>query len=144
MRMWLTIGLPLVTLLFTPALGDGAGGKRRAEQAWAKQTATDFLGVYLRGPAAQAEQLLTPELRRLPKDVLDGQLFEAHNLGYRRAEVKAESLAPDRDEAVFRGELLTEKAERAAVFTVRVTRGTDGKWRVGFFHFVERPAAAKK
>jgi hypothetical protein len=126
---------------------DGEGNKRRAELDWAKQTATDFLGAYLHGPTIQAVQLLTPEFRKLPGDVLEAILLDARNSGFRRAEVKTELLAPGRNEAVFRGELFTEKADRVADFTVRVSKGSEGTWRVSFFRFEERaakPAPPKK
>ena len=137
----------LTALLLAAAYADGKGDKGKAELAWAKQTATDFIEAYLHGPDTQAEQLLSPELHKMNKEGLQGQLLAAQNVGYRRAEVKSEVLAPARDEAVFRGELYTEKADRVADLTIRVTKGADGKWRVSFFRFLERrraPEPSKK
>jgi hypothetical protein len=110
---------------------------KKAELAWAKEVATDFLNAGLSGNYASAEVLATAEFKKAlqesgPSSVTFLLSSAAAGGGAESWSITTEEIAPDRDEAVFRGSLKGKKGE--AAFSVRVVKEKDGgKWRVGFF-----------
>jgi hypothetical protein len=110
---------------------------KKAELAWAKEVAADFLSAGLSGNYASAEALATPEFKKTlqesgPTSVTSLLSSAAAGGGAESWSISTEEIAPDKDEAMFRGTFRGKKGE--AAFSVRVIKEKDGgKWRVGFF-----------
>jgi len=108
---------------------------KKVELAWAKEVATDFLNAGLGGNYASAEALATAEFKKTlqesgPTSVTF--ILSSAAGGAESWSTTTEEIAPDKDEAVFRGTFRGKKGE--ATFSVRVVKEKDGgKWRVSFF-----------
>ena len=108
---------------------------KKAELAWAKEVATDFLNAGLTGNYAGAEALATPEFKKTLKESGPSSVTFILSSAAGGAEswaIATEEIAPDKDKAVFRGSFKGKKGE--ATFSLRVVKEKDGgKWRVSFF-----------
>jgi hypothetical protein len=129
--------LALCWLLVCTAVGVGETDPRKeAELKWAKEVATDFLNAGVQSHYQNAETLLTADYRKALKEghvslavqfrdlILDGKAeFWSINVA---------EMAPDKDEALFRG--ATRGKKGGATFALRVVKEKEGgKWRVAFF-----------
>lgn len=127
-------GVVLCGLAVSAARGED---DKKAELAWAKEVATDFLNAGLGGNYASAETLATAEFKKTlhesgPSSVTFLLSSAAAGGGAESWSITTEEIAPDKDEAVFRGAFRGKKGE--AAFSVRVVKEKDGgKWRVSFF-----------
>jgi hypothetical protein len=144
------LALACVLLSCASAVAAEGDTKQDAELKWAKEVASDFLTAGLQHNYASAEALVTADFRKALKEgntsvtdrlsdvVASGGGAESWVLTY-------EELAPDRDEALFRGAFKAKKGD--AAFSVRVAKEKEGgKWRVCFFAAGEyqEPEKAKK
>jgi hypothetical protein len=133
-----------VLVLGAPAPGDEKADKKQAELKWAKGVATDFLKAVTASENEQAEQLMTADLKKSVGDA--NWLLRVYNAQLRKGHtITEEQIAPDQDEASFKGLLQGEKHE--ADYSLRVVREKDsGRWRVAYFHFekVREIPASKK
>jgi hypothetical protein len=111
--------------------------KKKAELAWAKEVAADFLNAGVQGNYASAEALATAEFKKILNDTGPSSVTYLLSVvaGGGQAEswsITTEEIAPDNDEAAFRGAFKGKKGE--ATFSVRVVKEKEsGKWRVGYF-----------
>jgi hypothetical protein len=112
--------------------------KKAAELKWAKEVVTDFMTAGLRGEHNQAVVLLSAELKKAlestsePDRTFVYNRFGVYLNGAKAWSVSKEEIAPDMDEAVFRGTCTGDEGQ--AEFTVRVVKEKDtGKWRVHLF-----------
>jgi hypothetical protein len=113
-----------------------AADKKEPALIWAKEVVTDFLNAAGNRNLAAAELLLTDELRKNfkamndsapPEMSLNRTLLLISVIGTQWS-ISREEIAPDRDEAVFRGSF-----RDGGGFSVRVTKEKEsGKWRVHF------------
>jgi hypothetical protein len=135
--------------LSLPAADDAP--KMKAELAWAKETATDFLNAGLWRHYQSAEALATGTYRKTLEETGPSSVTHLLSLAFGEGgaeswSIAQEEIAPDKDEALFRGTFRGKKGE--AKFVLRVVKETDsGKWRVGFFsagRYEERPAQVEK
>lgn len=107
-----------------------------AHKKWAKSVAEDFLNAGLLGKQTVVSPLVTEELKKAMMSLFSNYDRESGKLiyieyVYTGFSIDSEQASPDDDELTFKGKL-TGKAG-GGEFTVRVTRDTDGKWRVRFF-----------
>jgi hypothetical protein len=114
------------------------GTKKAAELKWAKEVVTDFMSAGTQREYDQATVLLSAELRKaLEKSSEPGSTFVQNRFSVYLKQAKdwtitSEAIAPDEDEAVFRGKSSLDDME--AEYTVRVVKEKDsGKWRVNLF-----------
>jgi hypothetical protein len=126
------VGGLLCGLALPAARGEDA---KTAELAWAKEVATDFLSAGLGGNYASAEALATAEFKKTLQESGPSSitfLLSSAAGGAESWTIGTEEIAPDKDEAVFRGAFRGKKGE--ATFSLRVAKEKDGgKWRVSFF-----------
>ena len=109
--------------------------KKAQELKWAKGIVSDFVSAGARQADDQAVLLLSSdfiksikEQKTTPDSYVHSRFF---NLTEAKASITSEEMAPDNDEAVFRGTLAAEIGE--ADFTIRVVKEKDsGKWRVNY------------
>jgi hypothetical protein len=139
--------LVLVSCLPAPAgkKSDKKEDKKAAELKWAKEVAADFLSAGARREYASAEALLTAEFKKSLKEgstSVSDRLSSSAIWSAKSWVVEKEEIAPDKDEALFRGKLKNDSGE--AEFSVRIVKeGDGGKWRVGFFSFGDWKARAE-
>ncbi len=125
-----------------PGLAADEGDRRVAELKWAKGVATDFLDSAFNGNLVQAEGLLDSSLKRSFARDGDKRVGEWLNnsiaiQGFRAPVIQSEDIAPDLDEASFKGTF--QSGKKAFQFSLRVVKDKEGgKWRVSYFHFVEQ------
>lgn len=124
-----------------PAADQAAAAKKMRELAWAKGVAEDFLQAMCGFEQEQVAVLMSSDLRKeiVMQSSLDhwvGRVSRADVGG--SAKITDEQIAPDIDEAAFRGTLHGSK--KTADFSLRLVKEKDSaKWRVIFFRFRERP-----
>jgi hypothetical protein len=116
--------------------------KKAAELKWAKGVATDFFDAAFNSKLEQAESLIDSSLKRAFAKEGESRLREWLNnsiaiQGFRDPVFESEEIAPDQDEASFKG---TFKAkENRFQFSLRVMKDKESeKWRVGYFQFKEK------
>jgi hypothetical protein len=112
------------------------GTKKDAELKWAKEVASDFLTAGLQRNYDSAEALATADFKKALKErnnSVTDQLHRVVLVGEAESwEMTYAEIAPDQDEALFRGVFKAKKGE--AAFAVRVAKEKEGgKWRVCFF-----------
>jgi hypothetical protein len=123
------------------AAEQAAAAKKMHELAWAKGVAEDFLEAICGFEQDQVAVLMSSELRKeiVMQSSLDhwvGRVSRADVGG--SAKITEEQIAPDIDEASFRGTL--QGSKKTADFSTRLVKDKEsGKWRVIFFRFKERP-----
>ncbi len=112
---------------------------KQSELTWARGVADDFLAAWMSGNNAQAEMLVTEEMKqryaKYPQCTpLAQQLLEAQYAGLTRGGITQEQIAPAQDEARFTGKPQGERNQRPieADFALRVVKEA-GKWRISFF-----------
>jgi hypothetical protein len=138
----LVFGMSLFAFASTSAEGP-AGAKpvatRHTELPWARGVAEDFLAAWIKGSTAQAELLVTEEMKKryakYPQGpALASELLDLSYTGLSSGGITEEQLAPEQDEARFIGKLRGTRNGRPidADFTLRVVREA-GKWRVSFY-----------
>lgn len=123
---------------FPPSQPHPHSGSRSVE--WSKRVAEDFLAASISGNNAEAEMLLTEELKkryeRYPQcGALATRLLDVKYAGRTAGRITSERIAPDEDEARFTGMLRGERNGNPieSEFSLRVVRES-GKWRVSYFH----------
>ncbi len=129
----------LLLLLSVAALAQQPPDKKDAELKWAREIASDFLSAGLRQDHVQASVLVASDLKKaVEKDrtTLDSFLSSHFSTlrmqGAKTWTFASEIIAPDKDEAVFRGQCTGDTGE--ADITVRVVKEKEsGKWRVHLF-----------
>jgi hypothetical protein len=129
----------LVTLLMgcMSAAASEGDTKKELELKWAKEVASDFLTAGLQHNYASAEALVTADFKKALKEgntSVTDRLSDAvaNGGGAESWAMTYEAMAPDQDEALFRGVFKAKKGE--AGFSVRVAKDHEsGKWRVCFF-----------
>ena len=141
----------------------GLEAKKLQELKWARGVAEDFLSALQSNNLGQARLLMAKDLLKQENDRLDklGPEFADDQRMTSRfttaefrvkgtAQILREEIAPDQDEAVFRGELqgqFSEKAKRVrADFALRVVKEKEtGTWRVSFLNWTNvRPVPEGK
>jgi hypothetical protein len=135
---------PLVLLL--PCLIQPAGAieesKKEAELKWAKGVAADFLEAAFNGKLEQAESLIDSSLKTAFAREGEKRLREWLNNSIAIREFhtpvfQSEEIAPDKDEASFKGTF--KGKEQTFQYSLRVVKDREkGKWRVSYFQFKER------
>ncbi len=100
----------LFALIFiSPAAPAAEGDSRKSnELAWARSVAEDFLDAALAGQGEQAQQLMDSSLKEAFAKEGEHRLREWLNNsiaihGYQQPEISSEAIAPDQDEALFKG-----------------------------------------
>lgn len=116
-----------------------AGTNERSKLEWARGVADDFLAAWVGGSNAEAEMLLTEELKkryeRYPQcTALATRLLDVKYVGLTAGAIGAERIAPAEDEARFTGKLTGTRNGKPieAEFSLRVVQES-GKWRVSYF-----------
>ncbi len=138
----LAAGLLLLTWFIPPADGADANEKKAAELKWAKGVATDFFDVAFTGKLEQAESLIDSSLQMAFAKDGETRLREWLNnsiaiRGFVDPVFQSEEIAPDQDEAFFKGTFKTK--EKGFQFSLRVVKDkANGKWRIGYFQFREQ------
>ena len=126
----------------TAACATEASEKKAAELKWAKGVASDFLDAAFKGNLEQAESLIDSSLKKTFGKEGEQRLREWLNnsiaiRGFRAPVFQSEEIAPDQDEASFKG--TCQGKEQAFQFSLRVVKDKEGsKWRVSFFQIWER------
>lgn len=116
--------------------------KKAAELKWAKGVATDFLTSTFNSNLEQAETLLDSSLKKVFAKEGENRLREWLNnsiaiQGFRDPIFESEEMAPDQDEASFKGHFKAK--EKRFQFSLRVIKDKEsGKWRVSYFQFNEK------
>jgi hypothetical protein len=112
--------------------------KKTAKLRWANAVATDFMTAGVRGEYEQATLLLSDELKKAiqnsgePGPTFIGNRFNIALQGAKSWSITTANIAPDYDEAVFRG--IASRDDEEAEFTVRVGKEKEtGTWRVNLF-----------
>ena len=121
---------------------DKSAARKVAELKWAKGVATDFLEATFDWRIEQADALIDASLKKSFQKGGENSLREWLNNTicirmYHDAVIESEELAPDQDEAAFKGKLKAgEGAQaRSISFSLRVAKEAEsGKWRVSFIH----------
>lgn len=119
-----------------------SAARKVAELKWAKGVATDFLEATFDWRIEQAEALIDAGLKKSFQKGGENSLREWLNNTicirmYHDAVIESESLAPDQDEASFKGKLKAGEGTqaRSISFSLRVAKDAEtGKWRVSFIH----------
>jgi thioredoxin-related protein len=132
-----------------PSAATPAPDKKEEDLKWAKGVAEDFLAAMQKQDGAQAGLLMTKEMAAAlgvapDKDWNFAIRFAGLNGS---SEIAEEEMAPEKDEASFRGRLSGNGNGKLvqANFTVRVAKDKEsGKWRVSFFTFSEPTTVDKK
>jgi hypothetical protein len=132
----------LLNSFLQPACAADVNRKKAAELRWAKGVARDFLEAAFTGQLEQAESLIDTSLKKSFAKEGEKRLREWLNnsigiRGFRAPVFRSEKIAPDRDEASFRGTFRDK--EKSFAFSLRVVKDKEsGKWRVSYFRFSER------
>lgn len=138
-KLGIGLCLLLVNSLTLPACAEEVDGKKEAELMWARGVAEDFLDAAFTGNAEQSQALLDSSLKSAFAKAGEHRLSEWLNnsiaiKGFHNPVIQKESIAPDRDEAAFKGTFQKEQAPMQ--FSVRVVKEKEtGKWRVSNFLF---------
>jgi hypothetical protein len=135
------VGCSLLLAACATALGDDKPNKKKEELKWAKGIVIDFLNAGARQNDDQAAVLLSTDFLKLisqqktsPESYVHSRFFDVKAA---KASITSEEMAPDQDEAVFRGTFAADDGE--AGFTIRVVKEKEsGKWRVNFFIVSDR------
>jgi len=115
--------------------------KKAAELKWAKGVATDFIDAAFNSNLEQAESLIDSSLKKALAKEGKNRLREWLNnsiaiQGFRDPVFESEEIAPDQDEASFKGNFKAK--EKRFQFSLRVIKDKEsGKWRVSYFRFSE-------
>jgi hypothetical protein len=115
--------------------------RKANELRWAKGVAEDFLAAALAGDDKAAASLIDATLKAA--HAKDGETAFASWINnalaiqrYSNAAIKTETIAPDSDEAVFRGSMLRLEPNQIYDFSIRVVKEKEsGKWRVSMFRW---------
>jgi hypothetical protein len=134
---------PLVASCLTlPVFAGEADSKKAAELAWAKGVAEDFLDAAFAGKGEQAQALVDSSLKSVLAKEGEQRLGEWLNnsiaiKGFHDPVIRTEAIAPDQDEAAFKGTF--QKGQKPMQFSLRVVKDKEsGKWRVSYFQFREQ------
>lgn len=125
-----------------PALAAERDDTKTAELAWAKGVAEDFLEAAFSGRGEQAQTLIDSTLKAAFAKDGDHRLGEWLNnsiaiQGFHDSVIHHESIAPDQDEALFKGTF--QKRSQPMQFSLRVVKDHESrKWRVSYFQFREQ------
>ncbi len=113
--------------------------KKKSELEWARGVADDFLAACIGGDNAEAEMLLTTELKkryeRYPNTIpLATRLLDVSYAGLTTARISHEQMAPGEDECRITGKLTGKRNGKPieSDFALRVVKD-EGKWRVSYF-----------
>jgi hypothetical protein len=113
--------------------------KKQSELQWARGVADDFLAAWIGGHNAEAEMLLTEDLKkryeRYPQCTpLATRLLDVKYAGLTAGTILTERIAPDEDETRFTGKLTGTRNGKPieSEFSLRVVKES-GKWRVTYF-----------
>ncbi len=132
--------LSLAGLVATDAKGqnDAASEKKAEELMWAKDVAADFVSAVLHQNLQAAEMVMAEEYKKTQKDPTQwsqSPLYSLYGIATQGAAdwtIERQSIAPDQDEAVFRGPL--KYGNNEAELSVRVVKESPrAKWRVSFY-----------
>jgi hypothetical protein len=129
--------------LALPACGGEAEGKKAAELSWAKGVAEDFLDAAFAGKGEQAQTLIDSSLKSAFAKESEHRLGEWLNnsiaiQGFHDPVIRTETIAPDQDEAAFKG-TFQQREQKRLNFSLRVVKDKEsGKWRVSYFQFREQ------
>jgi hypothetical protein len=140
--------LLLSGFLMQPARAAEGGEKKAAELKWAKGVATDFLDAAFHSNIEQAESLIDSSLKKTLAKEGETRLREWLNnsigiQGFHDPVFGSEEIAPDMDEASFKG-TFQGKGKKVYAFSLRVIKDKEGgKWRVSYFHFKGREEKPK-
>ncbi|HVS37780.1 MAG TPA: hypothetical protein VMS17_19640 [Gemmataceae bacterium] len=124
--------------------------KKDEELKWAKGVAQDFLGAMHKSDQAQAELLMTTQMKAVVQSDMNwmNNFGNAGFTGGASNEINEETLSPEKDEAAFRGRLDGHNGFQTPVqskFTIRLTKDKEsGKWRVSFFTYSDPVPVEKK
>jgi hypothetical protein len=129
-------GCSLLLAICAIALGDDKPERKTEELKWAKGIVSDFLNAGARQADDQAVLLLSgdfiksiKEQRTTPESYVHTRFFDVTAA---KALITSEEMAPDQDEAVFRGTFSADDGQ--ADFTIRVVKDKEsGQWRVNYF-----------
>jgi hypothetical protein len=116
--------------------------KKAAELKWAEGVATDFFDAAFNSKLEQAESLIDSSLKKVFAKEGENRLREWLNnsiaiQGYHDPVFESKEIAPDRDEASFKGTF--KGREKRFQFSLRVIKDKEsGKWRVSHFQFREK------
>ncbi len=132
----------LLVLLLTPPASGTEPTKKEAELKWAKGVATDFFEAAFKGKLEQAECLIDSSMKNAFAKEGDKRLREWLNNSiyihmFNTPVFLSEEIAPDNDEASFKGTF--KDKEHTFQFVLRVVKDRDtSKWRVCYFQFTEQ------
>jgi hypothetical protein len=121
---------------------------RQAEMKWARGVASDFLSATKRQDSANVESLLTPEYAKLLKERTafypePAEAVYERTKTFEKWTITTGELSPDRDEALFKGEIESSTGTRE--FALRVVKDKPAnRWRVGFLSVEEEKPHPKK
>jgi hypothetical protein len=138
----LASGLLLLGWFSPPDCVADVGEKKAAELKWAKGVATDFFDSAFNGKLEQAECLIDSSLQKAFAKEGETRLREWLNnsiaiRGFHNPVFESEEIAPDQDEASFKG--VFKAKEKGFRYSLRVVKDkVSGKWRVGYFQFREQ------
>lgn len=136
---YLALSVLLLGFLSRPTSGEDVKEKKAEELSWAKGLATDFLDAAFNFDLEAAENLMDSSLKTAFAKDGEHRLREWLNNSiaiheFRSPVIASETIAPDQDEASFKGKF-TGKSRRLQ-FSLRVVKDKgSGKWRVGYFRF---------
>ena len=136
----------LLGLFIQPACAAEKDDKKAAELEWAKGVAKDFFEAAFNGHLEQAESLIDSSLKQAFAKEGDKRLREWLNnsiaiQGFRAPVFVTEAIAPDQDDAAFKGTFQSKfgDKEKSFQFSLRVLKEKEsGKWRVSYFLFSEK------
>ena len=118
----------------TDTTAKASEAKKQAELKWAKEVVADCFAACKNNDFHTAEALVATEYKK----TLEKGFRSAHEYfaeAGRELEswaITSEEIAPDQDEAFFRGVLKREKGQ--AAFSIRVIKEKESqKWRISFF-----------
>jgi|GEM_PF-7001086 len=138
----LALGLLLSSWASQLTCADDMSDKKSAELKWAKGVATDFLNAAFNGKIEQAESLIDSSLKMAFAKEGEKRVREWLNntiaiQGFHDPAFESEEIAPDRDEASFKGHF--KGNEKRFQFSLRIVKDKEsGKWRVSYFQFKEK------
>lgn len=128
-----------VLIVFQPTARAAENEKKAAELKWAKGVAHDFLEAAFKGNTEMAESLLDSTLKKTLAKEGEKRVSEWLNnrigiQGFHSPVLASEEIAPDQDEAGFKGTFASKSGPYQ--FSLRVVKDKEsGKWRVSFFQF---------
>jgi hypothetical protein len=147
---WTLVALALLLSVTSIRAGSPDDAKRKAELAWARRIAVDFLETATNIDGTQTRPvealgLLTPELARGLQDDKGWNWLDSLAHYVHGPQISTEELAPNGSEAIFTGTLKGNDGNPGRRFILRVAKESEnGKWSIRFLKLLPAKEGKEK